>query len=573
LAGCAALGYHTGMLFRSIRLMLAAAGSVLVFGCHGPQVAEVSHRARSSSSHTSAGLIRDSRAEPARVQAHAHYAQGVLYAAQEDMARALDEFYAAATNDPSNESLVLEVSRDFLETGQAQKALALLKEASAQPNASGEIFAELGSVYYQLLQLDSATNADLIAIKKNPRLLSGYANLFAVYAQNKQPAQAAAVLDKAAKISGADAEFLIGLGELYSKFGARFADQKKSADARATELFQRASKLNPKEPELRMRLADGLSSIGKYDEAAGIYLDLLKTLPDAPFVREGIRAKLGEIYPNIKNTARITELLEAFIRENPTDARAYYLLGSMAYEATNYAKASEYFSQTILLNPDFEPAYADLAGAQLAQNKNAEAQVTLASGLKKFPHSFVLEYLSGMADNRQKDYAGAVKHFTAAEIIAQATDPKRLKDFFYFQFGSACERLGDLAQAEKYFEKCLQLSPNFDEAQNYLGYMWAEHGTNLDRARDLIEKAVKADPKNSAYLDSMAWVLFKLNQPRQALDYELKAMANSEEEDAELYDHLGDIYSALGQKQKARDAWRKSLRLESNDEVRKKLEQ
>jgi Flp pilus assembly protein TadD len=66
-------------------------------------------------------------------------------------------------------------------------------------------------------------------------------------------------------------------------------------------------------------------------------------------------------------------------------------------------------------------------------------------------------------------------------------------------------------------------------------------------------------------------VLFKQNQPKPALDYILQAIQLSEEEDATVYDHLGDIYSALGQKDKAREAWRKSLSLETNDSVRKKL--
>jgi tetratricopeptide (TPR) repeat protein len=131
--------------------------------------------------------------------------------------------------------------------------------------------------------------------------------------------------------------------------------------------------------------------------------------------------------------------------------------------------------------------------------------------------------------------------------------------------------MGDLEQAERYFQKSLEISPNFAEAQNYLGYMWAERGTNLARARDLIEKAVKAEPKNDAYLDSMAWVLFKLNQPKEALDYILKAIKNAEEEDATVYDHLGDIYNALGQTDKAKEAWRKSISLEPNETIRKKL--
>jgi len=157
-------------------------------------------------------------------------------------------------------------------------------------------------------------------------------------------------------------------------------------------------------------------------------------------------------------------------------------------------------------------------------------------------------------------------------VIATATDPSRLDDQFYFQLGATYERMGDYVQAEQYFEKCLQLAPDSAEAQNYLGYMWAEHDTKLDRARELIEKAVKAEPKNAAYLDSLGWVLFKLRQPKEALGYTLKAVELSEEPDATLFDHLGDIYAALNQPDKARDAWTKSLAVEPNDQIRKKLE-
>ena len=47
--------------------------------------------------------------------------------------------------------------------------------------------------------------------------------------------------------------------------------------------------------------------------------------------------------------------------------------------------------------------------------------------------------------------------------------------------------------------------------------------------------------------------------------------AEREEPDATLYDHLGDIYAALSQTDEARDAWQKSLTVESDDQVRKKL--
>jgi tetratricopeptide (TPR) repeat protein len=177
-----------------------------------------------------------------------------------------------------------------------------------------------------------------------------------------------------------------------------------------------------------------------------------------------------------------------------------------------------------------------------------------------------------MAYNQQKEYTNALQHFTTAEILAKNSDPQRLTDGFYFQLGATCERVGDYAQAEKYFESSLKLAPDAPETLNYLGYMWADRGEKLDQARDYIAKALKIEPKNAAYLDSMAWVLYKLNEPKPALDYALKAIQFSEEEDATLYEHVGDIYKALGQKDKARQAWSKSISLEANDSVRKKLD-
>ena len=67
-------------------------------------------------------------------------------------------------------------------------------------------------------------------------------------------------------------------------------------------------------------------------------------------------------------------------------------------------------------------------------------------------------------------------------------------------------------------------------------------------------------------------MLFKLNQPGPALENVRKAVEFSEEPDPTVFDHLGDIYLALKQPEKAREAWQKSLSLEDNADVRKKLE-
>ena len=548
-----------------------AASSLLMAGCG----ALPSHQAATKKQVASARRERspgsDSDARKL-AEAHAHYGAGVIHEMEDDSEAALEEYYKAALKDPDNESLILEVSRRFLQKKQPEKALELLNRAAERPDASGSVFARIGFIYSQQGKHDQAVAANRMAINKSPESLPGYQNLFLNYLQNKQPQEALKVLAEAASRPRSDFEFLIGLSELYLNFGVQIPAQKEIAHTKALAVLNRAEKLKPANPASRLQLADAFNLLGDPAKAAQLYLELLKKLPDVPLIQERVRAKLTDIYLRGQDHQRAVEQLEAIIRDDPTNPQAYYFLGSIALDEKKLPEAAEHFGKTIMLNPDFEQAYYDLAIAQINLHKTSDALATLDKARQKFPQNFVLEFLTGMAFSHQKAYTEALQHYTSAEVIAQATDPKRLNEGFYFQLGAAYERKGDYQQAEKYFSKCLQLQPGSAETMNYLGFMWAEHGMKLEQARELIEKAVRAEPKNAAYLDSLGWVRFKLGQPKEALEPVLKAAELSEEPDATVYDHLGDIYAALNQMEKAREAWRKSLSVEPNEQVQKKLE-
>jgi tetratricopeptide (TPR) repeat protein len=506
-----------------------------------------------------------------RAEAHAHYAAGVIREMNNEQQAATDEYYQAALMDPGDEDLVLETSRRLLQSKQPERALTLLLRAAAEPSASGQVYARLGLVYSQLGKADQAVAANRTAIRKSPGLLAGYQNLFLGYLTHKHPQEALNILDEAARQSKPDADFLAGVAELYMSLGAQVPAQKDATKAKALLALNRAAKLSPFTPLQRLKLADGFNLLGEPDKAAQLYLEVLKQPPDLPLIEERVRANLTNIYLRSSDHKRATEQLQAILRDDPTNPQAHYYLGRLALEDKKPAEAADHFSKTILLSPEFESGYYFLALAQMDMDQGSQALATLDKARQKFAQSFDLEFYTGLALSRQKSFAEALQHYVTAEVIAQATDPQQLREGFYFQMGAACERKGDYAQAEKYFEKCLQLAPEFVEAMNYLGYMWAEHGEKLDKARELIEKALKAEPKNAAYLDSLAWVLFKQKQAQEALPYALKAAELTEKPDATVYDHIGDIYEALKQPEKAREAWRKSISLEPNEEVSKKL--
>jgi tetratricopeptide (TPR) repeat protein len=588
-AGCAALSYHTDMLFRSCAIVLIA-GSVLLTGCRAPRQRDDASSGSSSKpvafNHLpgngsedvdgalaiSPGMLGANAELSNIIDAHAHYGSGVVHEMNLDPESALDDYYRAAILDPTNQELVLDVAQQFLQAKRPEKALELLTNAATNSPGSSGLYAELGFVYSKLGRTNEAIAADRTAIRKDPRSLAGYQSLFLDYMQNRQMTEIWDLLNEVSKVKGVDAGFLIGTAELYFRFGREAPAQKQKANERALAALQRAAKMKPTEIRLQLRLADGFNLLGKTDEAAQIYEEIVKQLPETAPQYVSVRAKLANIYLDKHDTKRAAEQLQAIVRDNPTDAQTYYILGGIAFDGTNYTKAAEYFANAILFNPDFESAYYHLVNTQLAANKTREALDVLDRVRRKFGQSYTSEFLSGMAFSQEKDYTNALQHFTAAEILGKNSATNGLTDGFYFQLAATYERLGDYAQAEKYFRQSLELAPDAPETLNYLGYMWADHDMKLDEARDYIAKALKSDPKNAAYLDSMAWVMFKLHQPKPALDYALKALQYSEEEDATLYDHLGEIYNALGQKDKAVQSWKKSIALEANESIRKKID-
>src|SRR5262249_29358087 len=107
------------------------------------------------------------------VEAHAHYAQGLVYDLDDEEDLALEEFSKAALNDPANEQLVLALPARYLKRKHPEQALEVLQRATAVPHASGAIFARLGLVDSRLGREQEAMSANQTAIKRDPLLLAG----------------------------------------------------------------------------------------------------------------------------------------------------------------------------------------------------------------------------------------------------------------------------------------------------------------------------------------------------------------------------------------------------------------
>jgi Flp pilus assembly protein TadD len=99
----------------------------------------------------------------------------------------------------------------------------------------------------------------------------------------------------------------------------------------------------------------------------------------------------------------------------------------------------------------------------------------------------------------------------------------------------------------------------------------ADKNVRLDESLHMIQKAVAADTANGAYLDSYAWVLYRMGRYNDALTQINKALTLIKD-DATVLEHLGDIQMALGNADEARNAWQAALRVDpKNEKVKAKL--
>ena len=122
-----------------------------------------------------------------------------------------------------------------------------------------------------------------------------------------------------------------------------------------------------------------------------------------------------------------------------------------------------------------------------------------------------------------------------------------------FSRAAALERLGRVEESEALFRQLVDQEPNDANAANYLGYMWADRDVHLEEALDLIARAVSLDPDNSAYLDSLGWVHFRLGDLAEAERWLRRAVdLGGNLGDGTIYCHLGEVLLAGGDRTEAR---------------------
>jgi tetratricopeptide (TPR) repeat protein len=338
----------------------------------------------------------------------------------------------------------------------------------------------------------------------------------------------------------------------------------------AINLLSKVRAAQPKDAGIALALSQVMQRAGRRDDAVGVLTGLAEILEKDGKAQEAqeVRLEAAQIYADAKEWDKVGGVLRPLLAADDPALRGQAVL----MQADALSRSKRYDEALDLLAKEKDsPAVASRRAEVLSRAGRQEEAARVFSELAGAGDAQALAAAQGF--QRLDRYQESIP---ILEKLAASHPDQAVTGFL---LGAAYERTGQKDKAVAAFRRVIALQPDFHAALNYLGYTFAESGTNLEEALSLVSRALALDPDNGAYVDSLGWTYYRLGRPEQARGY-LERAARLEPEDATLQEHLGDVYVALGQTERARQAYQRAIDLggdpekpETLEKVRRKLDE
>lgn len=453
--------------------------------------------------------------------------------------------------DADNEDALTGLAMVAADSGDVAGAASLLERASAKsPNLRS--LTALAEAYEQMKDFKGAAKAwqrSLDMSGGNPEIKRQLGNALV---QSDQLDEAAQVFEELATDEPKDVLSVLRLSQIYR--------QKRNFD-KAREFAKKAIELDGSNLEVQYNEVNLLEAEGKIKEALATLQQMLKTserktyLPQEKGNRVLLLERLGMMQRGNEQFADAVKTFQAAIDLEPgAGGRMSAQLVESYRQAKDFPKAEAEIEAALKKYPD-DRVLKSLKGSILAE-----------TGKPQQAADWMKQMLDGRADRevylgiaqvweKGKNYEEMGKALDQAEKLSLSNEDK---EGVFFLRGAMLEKQKKFDLAEAEFKKILQLDPKNPGALNYLGYMLADKNIRLPEALQMIQTALEQDPQNSAYLDSIGWVYFRLNKLDEAEKY-LRMSLERLSKDPTVHDHLADVLLQQGKVKEAIGQWEQSL--------------
>ncbi len=473
-------------------------------------------------------------------------------------------------------------------------AFADVKKASELNPTNNAYLERIGVGYVSMGNLDEAIKAYEKLSRNSPERSDVLDFLAQLYSRQKDYDKMLDVLNRMEALEGASEDLTLAKMRVYSLQGKKEEEYNE---------LKNMSEKHPNDMNYRVMLGNWLLQNGRPDEAGKLYLEVLQAEPENIMARmsmidyyrtsgqamradslqevmlvspktpvDGKMALMRQVVAdNEKNGADSTLVIDLFkkILKEPQETSdmaqlyaAYLTLKKMPQDSI-----SKVLETVLAISPDNVAARLQLIQAEW-NKQDFDRVIELSNqALDYSPDELAFYYFLGFAYIQKDDDDSALEVLRrGVSQINDQSNPSLVSDF-YAIMGDILHDKGDDKGAYAAYDSCLQWKDdNYGCLNNYAYYLSVEN-KDLDKAAQMSYRTVQAEPDNSTFLDTYAWILFMQKKYAEALQYIDMAVKNDTTKSAVIIEHAGDIHAVNGDIDGAVKYWNEALKAGAENET------
>jgi len=290
-----------------------------------------------------------------------------------------------------------------------------------------------------------------------------------------------------------------------------------------------------------LRNAFSLHQTGQLNEAESLYQQVLQRMPKHPDALH----LLGLIARQQGNHARAIELISEAARLNPV-APIYFNLGNTYQQAGMLDEAISCYQQALRLNPKHAESLSNLGAVFQQQGKLEEAINSFTRALQIKPDS--AEIYSNLGDVLREN----MQFDTAIECIRNALRIKPDLSNAYLNLGRVYQDTANPQTAMENFQKALTITPDHVETLVSLSAAYQDNG-QFSKAEEALMRVLELEPEHPNAWAGLAALKKNTQLDQSWVEHAVKILDNplKPKDRVHLLYALGKHYDDLGEYKKA----------------------
>ena len=350
----------------------------------------------------------------------------------------------------------------------------------------------------------------------------------------------------------------------------------KGNNREALEQYQLIKNSNPDNPIIYYSLGQYYLGMGKRDEAIMEFETGFASKQVNPDIKmtvflELVKNQEGE-EGNQQLNDQLEHLLEVLYEADKGHPGIDNMYANYLYDNERFDESEGIYKRVVESNPGSFMAWQNLLMIQNQQLDFEEMFSISSKAVMAFPSQSFFFLFKGISANALNNYQVAVEALKkGARLNAGNSD---ITKQYYISLGDALYHVGNYEEAFRNFDLLLVLDSNNAQVLNNYAYYLSELEEDLDKALKMIDKCLSVEPDNTTYLDTQAWVLFKLGKHTQALEQIEKVIdIDGSKVSGEVMEHYGDILYMNKRVDEAIECWKKAQGMDGvSENINEKIE-